>query len=295
MNYRFSGHQTFVFRHGWLEKGVALIRENPRGFLADDAIVALGVGKNMVESIKYWCSQAGLIEEAPEPGSMQLTNFGEYIFGREKDAGVDPYLEDDATLWLLHYNLVARAPESALSIAINSLNKPEFSKAELLAFIQRYLAGKVSVSDKTLERDIDCFIHTYVGTKSKNLEESFDCPLLALSLVQPTVDPDLFRMNIGPKQNLPVELIGYALLNQMGEGSSSINLYNATYAVGSPGQIFKLNDNAIVDAVEELERITRGKFAFTDTAGLNSIQFSGNNKRGVFAQKLLDDYYGVKA
>ena len=255
-----------MFRHGWLEKGVALIRENPRGFLADDAIVALGVGKNMVESIKYWCSQTGLIEEAPEPGSMQLTNFGEYIFGREKDAGVDPYLEDDATLWLLHYNLVARAPESALSIAINSLNKPEFSKAELLAFIQRYLAGKVSVSDKTLERDIDCFIHTYVGTKSKNLEESFDCPLLALSLVQ-----------------------------QMGEGSSSINLYNATYAVGSPGQIFKLNDNAIVDAVEELERITRGKFAFTDTAGLNSIQFSGNNKRGVFAQKLLDDYYGVKA
>lgn len=141
MSYRFSGHQTFVFRHGWLEKGVDLIRDNPRGFLADDAIVTLGVGKNIVESIKYWCSQTGLIEDASEPGAMRLTPLGEYIFGKKKDAGVDTYLEDDATLWLLHHNLVVNAPQSALSIAINSLNKPEFSKAELLAFIQRYLAG----------------------------------------------------------------------------------------------------------------------------------------------------------
>ena len=41
-NYRFSGHQTFVFRYGWLVKGVDLIRRNPHGFLEDDAIVQLG-------------------------------------------------------------------------------------------------------------------------------------------------------------------------------------------------------------------------------------------------------------
>ncbi len=162
VQYRFSGHQTFVFRHGWLEKGVDLIREDQRGFLADDAIVKLGVGKNMVESIKYWCLQTGLIENLEESGGMKLTQLAEYIFGKEKDAGVDPYLEDDATLWLLHYNIVVNAPESTFSIAFNSLNKPEFSKSELSAFLQRYLAGKVSVSEKTLERDIDCFIHTYV-------------------------------------------------------------------------------------------------------------------------------------
>ena len=295
MSYKFSGHQTFVFRHGWLEKGVDLVRRNPRGFLEEDAIVELGVGKNMVESIKYWCMQTGLLEDGATSGDLQLTSFAEFIFGQNPGEGVDPYLEDDATLWLLHYNLVANAPESALSIAFNSLNKPEFTKAELQAFIQRYLSGSVTVSEKTIERDIDCFVHAYVGTKSKNLEESFDCPLLALSLVQATLDPNLFRMNIGPKQSLPAELVGYALLNQMVEGSASINLYNATYAARSPGQIFKLNDNAVVDAVEELERITHGKFAFTDTAGLNSIQFTGNNKKGAFAQKLLNDYYEVKA
>lgn len=293
MSYKFSGHQTFVFRHGWLEKGVDLVRENPRGFLAEDAIVSLGVGKNMVESIKYWCSQTGIIEDSDEPGTMRLTKFGEYIFGSKKDSGVDPYLEDDATLWLLHYNLVARAPESTVSIAFNHLNKPEFSKAGLLSFMLRHLSGKVSVSEKTLERDIDCFIHTYVGTRNKSAEESFDCPLLALSLVQPTVDADLFRMNIGPKQNLPVPIIGYALLNLMHEGSTSINLYNATYVQNSPGQIFKLNDNAIVDAVTELEKLTHGRFVFADTAGINSINYTGKENKNVFAQKLLDEYYGA--
>lgn len=294
MSYRFSGHQTFVFRHGWLEKGVDLVRNNARGFLSDNAIVELGVGKNMVESIKYWCLQTGLLEESKDPGEMKLTPFAEYIFGKEKDVGVDPYLEDDATLWLLHYNLAVRAPESALSIAINSLNKPEFTKAELLSFIQRYLSGKVSVSEKTLERDVDCFIHAYAGTRSKNIEDSFDCPLLALSLVQPTVDANLFRMNIGPKQNLPVELIGYAILNQMGEGSTSINLYNATYAAHSPGQVFKLTEDVVVDAVSELERKTDGRFSFSDTAGLNSIQIIQVANRAEYAMQLLDTYYGVK-
>ena len=293
MSFKFSGHQTFVFRYGWLEKGVDLVRNNPKGFNADDAIVTLGVGKNMVESIKYWCLQTGLIMESSVPGAMCLTSLGEYIFGNFDAEGVDPYLEDDASLWLLHYNVVARAPESATSIAINSLNKPEFSKAELFDFLRRYLDGKVKVSDKTLGRDVDCFIHAYVGTKSRNSEESLDCPFLSLSLIQPTIDSDLYRINIGNKQNLPIELIGYALLNLMTEGSSSINLYNATYAKHSPGQIFKLSDNAIVDAVLGLEQLTNGDFTFTDTAGINTINYTSNVKKQVYAQKLLDKYYGV--
>lgn len=294
MSYKFSGHQTFVFRHGWLEKGVELVRENPRGFLADDAIVKLGVGKNMVDSIKYWCMQTGLIEDQPEPGALQLTEFGKYIFGDEKGSGVDPYIEDDATLWLLHYHMIVKAPESAASIILNSLNKPEFSKAELINFLQRHLAGKVKISDKTLERDVDCFIHAYAGTKTKNAEDSLDCPLLSLSIVQPTIDSDFFRMNIGPKQNLPVEVVGYALLNMLNEGGTSINLYNATYTRHSPGQVFKMNDNAIVDAVSELERLTDGAFSFTDTAGINTINYTARSKKELFAKKLLDEYYGIK-
>ena len=50
---RFSGHQTFALRYGWLEKGYEFTLRGKR-FSHESAIVDLGVGKNMVDSIKYW-------------------------------------------------------------------------------------------------------------------------------------------------------------------------------------------------------------------------------------------------
>jgi len=63
--YKFSGHQTFVFRHGWLEKGVRAVDQCPSVFLQENALVRLGVGKNMVESIRHWCLVTQMIEENP--------------------------------------------------------------------------------------------------------------------------------------------------------------------------------------------------------------------------------------
>ena len=71
MKYRFSGHQTFAFRYGWLEKGVKGVAASPGIFAAEDAIVQLGVGKNMVESIRHWCLATQMLEEKPDPADKQ--------------------------------------------------------------------------------------------------------------------------------------------------------------------------------------------------------------------------------
>ena len=60
-NPSFSGHQTFPFRYTWLKKGVDAVTENPKIFSSENASVTLGVGKNMVNSIRHWCSVAGFI------------------------------------------------------------------------------------------------------------------------------------------------------------------------------------------------------------------------------------------
>lgn len=294
MGYKLSGHQTFVFRHGWLEKGVNLVRENPRAFLAEDAIVKLGVGKNMVESIKYWCSQTGLlVDDKREIGAMKLTDFAKFIFGEKKAAGADPYLEDEATLWLLHYNLTTQAPESTWSMVFNWWNKPEFTRAEIQQFIQRRLSGNVSVSYKTVERDVDCFVHSYAGTRGKPNEENFDCPLLALSLIQSTGDSDLYRLNICRKRNLPLEVIGYAILRKMAEmNSTSSSIQNMLFEVHSPGQIFKLDENTLVGSVLELDNLSKGKISLTDTAGLTNIHYNYSGDILAEAENLLAKYYG---
>lgn len=103
----FSGHETFPFRFPWLKKGFDAVREDGNVFARDDAITTLGVGKNMVRSIRHWCLTAGIIEENPkgEPGALQPTKLGKLLFA---DRGLDPYLEDSATLWLLHWQIAAK-------------------------------------------------------------------------------------------------------------------------------------------------------------------------------------------
>ena len=94
---KFSGHQTFVLRFGWLEKGFEFINGG-KHFSDSNAIVDLGVGKNMVDSIKYWCEMTSILEDGT------VSSFGRKLLDEEN--GWDPYLEDNASWWLLHWKLV---------------------------------------------------------------------------------------------------------------------------------------------------------------------------------------------
>ncbi len=101
----FSGHETFPFRYPWLKKGFDAVRQDASVFLRDDAITTPGVGKNMVRSIRHWCLAAGVVpEERPGRGPWRPTNLGTRLLAED---GLDPYLEDPATLWLLHWQIAS--------------------------------------------------------------------------------------------------------------------------------------------------------------------------------------------
>jgi hypothetical protein len=53
-NYKFSGHETFPCRYAWLPKAVDTVNNNPAIFSdEDEAMIKLGVGKNMVRAIRF--------------------------------------------------------------------------------------------------------------------------------------------------------------------------------------------------------------------------------------------------
>ena len=295
---RFSGHQTFAVRNGWLEKGVQLVKDAPGGFLAEDAVVRLGVGKNMVESIKYWCLQTGMIEEGDAPGTMRLAELGRFLFGEGRTIGVDPFLEDDASLWLLHHHIVTRAPQSTWSVVLNQFNKPEFTKAELETFVARHLAdSSATVSGKTIERDVECFLHFYAGTRSKVFEENADAPFLALGLVQPTASSGLWRINIGRKHNLPDAVVGFATLHFMATtGDMAPSLSRLLFDPLSPGQAFKLDQASFVDALLRIEHGTKGLLRHDETAGMETVLYDGSRETAPRdAMKFLTGHYGAEA
>ena len=92
--YRISGHETFSCRYTWLPKAVRGLRENPRLF-SDEAraMVDLGVGKNMVRSIRFWSQVAGVATAGVKGGILNLLNDGDLLPTEESVisalAGVD--------------------------------------------------------------------------------------------------------------------------------------------------------------------------------------------------------------
>ena len=67
MQYRFSGHESFPCRYAWLPKAFAAIAEDPLAFADEEkAMIRLGVGKNMVRSIRFWMQAAVVTAPRPE-------------------------------------------------------------------------------------------------------------------------------------------------------------------------------------------------------------------------------------
>lgn len=56
----FSGHETFACKSHWMKRGYEFVLEG-HNFNDDEAVVHLGVGKNMVASIKFWMKALGLL------------------------------------------------------------------------------------------------------------------------------------------------------------------------------------------------------------------------------------------
>ena len=57
--YRISGHESFPCRYTWLPKAVRGLDGNARLFSDEDqAMVDLGLGKNMVRSARFWAQAA---------------------------------------------------------------------------------------------------------------------------------------------------------------------------------------------------------------------------------------------
>jgi len=285
---KFSGHQTFSFRYGWLEKGYAFVKDGNR-FSDETSIVKLGVGKNMVESIRYWCEMTGIIEDGG------TTDFGNSLLDEE---GWDPFLEDQASWWLLHWKLITnKAFKTSGTALFFSLRMPEFSKQDVAEASFHFVeSGKKPPSDSIIMRDVDCYIRSYCATrrfdKKKPHGETFKCPLQELNLIHTLSDGELYRFTIGRKTTLPPEIIGYTMsefLCRNRQTKHVTTVQNALYQQYSPGQAFMLDENALVEAVQELHesKLWGSKFSFTGTAGAQVLCSIEPTE----AIQLLEQYY----
>jgi len=258
-SYRFSGHESFTCRYAWLPKAANGLSENPSLFSdIDDAMVRLGLGKNMVRSLRFWV-QAMRVAEPGDGNTLQLTEFGELVFGED---GLDPFMEDISTLWLLHWQLCSHndTPLFAWHFLFNRYNEPEIVRSEVLEAIareSRQLARPLAKA--TLSQHFDVFMHTYMptrGAKHEILEDNLDCPLVELELIQRTgekfnkkdVKEPVYGFNREPKPDLTMGVFLYAVDDYWKRNKpkeETLSLSELTTGIGSPGQVFKLPEDDI--------------------------------------------------
>lgn len=298
----FGGHEKFVFRNGWLKKGLDAIIGDSLIFTRDEALVTLGVGKNMVRSIRHWCLAASVAQEKDGSGLAKPivpSELGAKLLFRD---GWDPYLEDMGSLWLLHWQLVSNRTRTLVwSIIFSSYFQAEFSKVQLTELINKQFEQmNIRTTQGTIEREIDTFIRMYVpagAQKNQVSEENLDCPLAELDIIQAILEEGLYRFNIGPKSSLPAAIVGYALFHFLSgrlQTRRTMAIEEALYQHGSPGQAFKLDEDSLVDYLELLELTTTGMLRINETAGLRQIYLSDEvaNNLNTWAYLLLDQYYG---
>lgn len=220
-NYRISGHESFPCRYSWLPKAVRDLGADPMLFSDDErAMVALGVGKNMVRSIRFWVQAAGVAAPEKKGSGYSLTDFGRVLLG---DRGLDPFLEDSSTLWLLHWNLSTdrENPLLAWDYLLNRWHEPELARSTALKVLHKEAARvDEGISMVTLEQHFDTFLHTYVptrGRKGQVQEDNLDCPLVELDFLLKVGERGvgkreaIYSFRREEKSEISLELFAYCL------------------------------------------------------------------------------------
>lgn len=274
---RLKGHEKFHLREGWIAKGLYGVSANPRVFSGSDGTDQLGVGTNMVKSIKYWMLAMGLIKEGQKNGA-ELTDLGKMILK------YDPFLEDDLSLWLLHSYISKNNFRSTVwYLFFNKCQAEEFTKEELYTVLRKELisyAETDSFPESSLKDDIDVLLNMYSkDTKNDDPEDKNKCPLASLKLIKK--EGDMYYRQQPDMRHFRDEIILYELGNIF-EEESSIGI---DYVAELAANIYHLSRVAINTILDRLDNA--GYITVNRTAGLDEIY---PNKK-ISVKKIIEDYY----
>jgi hypothetical protein len=269
---QFAGHETFPLRLLWLKKAYDAVGAGApcRTFQEQDAIARFGVGRNMAVAIRYWALASGLFEE--REGTISATELGHRILS---DDGFDPYLEAPATVWLIHWN-IASTPERTTTtyFAFNHLVGLEFDAASIVEQIFALASEGRRLSRGTLKRDVEVFLRGYVRRGEAQIEDAAEPLLAELGLIREARVGGWFEFVRGPKPSLPQGVFAYALDKFWEEqgNAGTLTAEQICYAPGSPGRVFKLDEDSVVTRLMALGALTGDAWRWVDTAGLRQVQ-----------------------
>lgn len=271
---QFAGHETFPLRILWLRKAYDAVRGGAplTVFKDDEAISRFGVGRNMAVSMRFWAQAAEVIRL--DGKELKPDNLGDLLFGEN---GFDPFLEHPTSLWLIHWKL-ASVPEYTTTFyyCFNGLFGHEFRSTDLVDAIEKLIEQKGwRGAHKTIQNDVTVFLRSYCSRPSGAMDDAAEPLLAELALIQETGSSGWYEFSVGPKPNLHDSLFAYALdtyWTRAHDNRATLAAELICHDAGSPGRVFKMDEDSVIERLMRIDEITGGAFVWTDTAGLRQVQ-----------------------
>jgi hypothetical protein len=277
---RFSGHESFVLRAGWLRKFYDAVTLTPEALESDESsILRLGIGRNMVKSLEFWadaCSVAGTSDNGLAGGTL-----GHYFF--HPDRGVDPYMETIDSIAMVHWAFSVNANIAAWDIIFANRTHNRFTRSQLVEqILKRARTLKRPLSPNTADQHASIFLASYNSSGQED-EQSVDavaCPLQDLEMVRRSVSlgkDDLFETRAQDRLRLLPSTMARILAQYwtlFHADKESLPFETVLNGYRSPGAVFRLTDFALERAISAIEVELPGVFRLVDTVDTRRITVS---------------------
>lgn len=279
MKHVYSGHESFTCKTLWLKKGYDFI-SNSNNFNVPNAVIMLGVGKNMVASIRYWMKAFGLTK------NDNLLPIATYLL--DSESGKDPFIEDIGTLWLLHFMLINTEEATLYNLLFTQFQRERksFERHHILQFVKRVMTedGKQSqFNENTVKKDINTLLLNYVLPQKSKALDDYNSLLIDLDLVRLDADGESYLFNLEGKRQVPWQIFLYAIMSLKGKDNTVG--YDLLQELGL---IFCMNDMEVIEMCKIIEAHHIDDVRYSDTAGIRQLQFLNE----INSKEILDEYYG---
>jgi hypothetical protein len=245
----FNFHQSFTLNRERLSALLRCVVEDPAAS-KESVAAAMGVNPYMVEGFRGWLCKTGLGAYAHK--AYAITEFGRLV------ARYDPYMEQPATLWGLHYHLAASQQDERADVWHQFFNDfasagKQFADAELLAYMERTLAPGAS-SRNYIPKDTKELLKCYVRDEA----------LGSLGLLRKDGKQSY---TLAPAGSLPdTPIIAYVLFDSWQRLFPTFDTLRLTQLCEEPemiGRIFAVGRTQVQQAISMLQ--SRGLLTFADT------------------------------
>ncbi|MBD1381554.1 DUF4007 family protein [Metabacillus arenae] len=268
----YGQHQSFYLRDRWLNKAIKHLIEDERFFYDKEAFEKIGLGKNMVQSLRFWVVATRVVEEKFNNDRKKIhliTPLGNIIYKYDK------FIQFRDTASIIHYNLAKEIePATTWYWFFNKLNEITIKKENLNKSLNDWVVFNEDkkISIRSLSRDVDCLIKLYTAGQSiLDPEENIQSPITKINLLKenkgniiknsPSID------DVGDTALL-YTLIKYA----EDQGIDNVSVEEIATKKGLWGKIFNLNRATIVNALEKFTNQPKYSIKFTRTNNLDTVR-----------------------